>query len=109
LNLASLHGQIDFRTILVTGERIEFCSEGFLQEISNIVASRSRTGGAAFWWNRCFTHVVKRFVRSVSADVDDLLDLCRSAEPSELWPIKLNFFSPHELIEIESGPNPSEG
>ena len=31
MDLFALDGQVDFRTIFVAGERIEFCSEGFLQ------------------------------------------------------------------------------
>ena len=54
------------------------------------------------------THVVNRFVGSVGAHVDNLFDLGRSAEPSKLWPIELNFLSPHELIEIKPRSNAIE-
>jgi hypothetical protein len=54
-------------------------------------------------------YVVNRFVRSVGADVDELFDLCRGAEPGKLRPIELNFFFSDQLIEIEAGSQSSEG
>jgi hypothetical protein len=52
---------------------------------------------------------LNRFIRRVGADVDELLDLGGRAEPGKFPPIELNFLSPHQLIEIESGANAAEG
>src|SRR5258708_34006682 len=109
MDLFALDRQVDFRTIFVAGEGIELRAESFLQQITEVVARRCCPAGAAFRWHGCFLYVIDRLVRSVGADVDELFDLCRGAEPDKLRPIELNFFFSDQLIEIKAGSHSSEG
>src|SRR5882724_8674835 len=102
LDLSPFHGKIDFVTVLVAGNHVEFRADGFFQKFRHEVAHISGTRRAAFGWLLSAAHVVDGFERTVGAHVENLRRFGRIAHPGEFRPVELDLGPPYELLEIET-------
>src|SRR3989337_946833 len=108
-HLASFDGQIDFLSALISRDDVKFCPNGLVQKFDRVIGRRAGAGGAALGRVRSPSDIVNVLVRRIRAHVEQIVRPLETSQPSKFGPLKLNFASSDQLIEIERGQHRTPG